>query len=84
MKRKLAWAGAILSGLYLVTIGPLPFPMMDPLPFIDEAVALAFFLKCTSSLGYDFRKWLPFFGKNGRPKFSTKKRGADKDVTIDV
>ena len=83
MKRKLAWTGAIVSGLYLVTIGPLPFPAMDPLPFIDEAVALAIFLKCTSSLGYDLRKWLPFFGKSGKsdPKCKTKD---DKDVTIDV
>jgi len=83
MKRKLAWIGAILSGLYLVTIGPLPFPAMDPLPFIDEAVALAIFLKCTSSLGYDLRKWLPFFGKNAKSKPS-KKPTKDKGVTIDV
>lgn len=83
MKRKLAWLGAILSGLYLLTIGPLPFPAMDPLPFIDEAVALAIFLKCTSSLGYDLRKWLPFLGKSGKPKPSAKKEG-DKGVTIDV
>lgn len=83
MKRKLTWLGAILSGLYLITIGPLPFPMMDPLPFIDEAMALAIFLKCTSSLGYDLRKWLPFFGKNAKSKGSGKTT-ADKDVTIDV
>jgi hypothetical protein len=83
MKRKIAWIGAILSGLYLVTIGPLPFPAMDPLPFVDEAVALAIFLKCTSSLGYDLRKWLPFFGKKGKsdPTRSPKDK---KDVTIDV
>lgn len=83
MKRKIAWIGAILSGLYLITIGPLPFPAMDPLPFVDEAVALAIFLKCTSSLGYDLRKWLPFFGKKGKsdPTRSPKDK---KGVTIDV
>jgi hypothetical protein len=83
MKRKLAWAGAIISGLYLLTIGPLPFTVMDPLPFIDEAIALAFFLKCTSILGYDLRKWLPFFGKSAKPG-PKKKRDDSKDVTIDV
>ena len=83
MKRKLAWIGAILSGLYLLTIGPLPFPAMDPLPFIDEAMALALLLKCTSLLGYDLRKWLPFFGKTGKPDAKTKENDP-KDVTIDV
>ena len=83
MKRKLTWLGAILSGLYLLTIGPLPFPAFDPLPFIDEAIALAFFLKCTSSLGFDMRKWLPFFGKNGKSKPS-QNPDDDKEVTIDV
>ena len=63
MKRKLAWIGAILSGLYLLIIGPLPFPAMDPLPFIDEVVAFGIFLKCTSHLGYDLMKWLPFMEK---------------------
>lgn len=67
MKRKLAWIGAILSGLYLLIIGPLPFPAMDPLPFIDEVVALGLFLKCTSYLGYDLRKWLPFMEKKANP-----------------
>lgn len=80
MKRKLAWAGAIISGLYLLTIGPLPFPVMDPLPFIDEAVALAFFLKCTSVLGFDMRKFLPFLKKTNKPSVPTR----TKDVTIDV
>ena len=83
MKRKLAWIGAILSGLYLLTIGPLPFPAMDPLPFIDEAVALGLFLKCTSYLGYDFRKWLPFMGKKGKSS-PTPSTAGKKDVTIDV
>jgi hypothetical protein len=79
MKRKLAWTGAILSGLYLITAGPIP----DPIPFIDEGVALAVFLKCTLYLGYDLRKWLPFSGKTGKP--DAKPNGENpKDVTIDV
>lgn len=83
MKRKLAWIGAILSGLYLLIIGPLPFPAMDPLPFIDEVVALGFFLKCTSHLGYDLRKWLPLMEKKGKSRPVSRPAGK-KDVTIDV
>jgi len=83
MKRKIAWIGAILSGLYLLTIGPLPFPAMDPLPFIDEAFALAIFLKCTSHLGYDLRKWLPSMGKKGKSS-PTPPAAGKKNVTIDV
>jgi hypothetical protein len=79
MKRKLAWIGAILSGLYLITAGPIP----DPIPFIDEGVALAVLLKCTAYLGYDLRKWLPFFGKSAKPAPKTKGKST-KDVTIDV
>lgn len=79
MKRKLAWAGAILSGLYLLTAGPIP----DPIPFIDEGVALAVFLKCTLYLGYDLRKWLPFMGKKGKSD-PTRHAGGKKGVTIDV
>lgn len=83
MKRKFAWIGAILSGLYLLTIGPLPFPAMDPLPFIDEVVALGIFLKCTSYLGYDLRKWLPLMEKKGNYS-SVSRQAGKKDVTIDV
>jgi hypothetical protein len=79
MKRKLAWIGAVLSGLYLLTVGPVP----DPIPFIDEAVALAVFLKCTAYLGFDLRKWLPFLGKKGKSD-PIRRPESKKDVTIDV
>ena len=36
----------ILSGLYLLIMGP----MLDPLPLIDEGVALAFFIKTLKDL----------------------------------
>jgi hypothetical protein len=31
----------LIAGLYLLLMGP----MIDPLPFVDEGVALAFFIK---------------------------------------
>ena len=74
MRRKLAWIFATLSGGYLLTIGILP----DPIPFIDEAFALAIFIKATSSLGYDVRRFLPFFGKSRSVK--SPARGATIDV----
>lgn len=79
MKRKLAWLGVILSGLYLLTVGPIP----DPIPFIDEGVALALLLKCASYLGYDLRKWLPFLSKKEKSPQPGRNKNP-KDVTIDV
>ncbi len=82
MKRKLAWIGVILSGLYLLTAGPLP----DPIPFIDEGVAFAVLLKCVAYLGYDLRKWLPFFSKQKESanSKSSKSDKTDNNITIDV
>ncbi|MGJ8643592.1 MAG: hypothetical protein ACSHX9_09310 [Luteolibacter sp.] len=79
MKRKLAIAGAVLSGLYLLTAGPIP----DPIPFIDEGFAFAIFLKCMGSLGFNLQNWTSIFGKSDKPD-DTKGKADPKDVTIDV
>jgi hypothetical protein len=79
MKRKIAWLGVILSALYLITIGILP----DPLPLVDEGIALAVLLRCSSYLGYDLRKWVPFLPRREKP-LSQKPNKIRKDITIDV
>lgn len=78
MKRRIAWFLAGSSGLYLLTIGPLP----DPLPIIDEATALLVFVKSMAYLGYDVRQWLPFLRK-GKTVGSSARRPACGQ-TVDV
>ena len=78
MKRRIAWFLASVSGLYLLTIGPLP----DPIPIVDEATALLIFVKSMAFLGYDVTRFLPFLGKNKSAKTRTAKRSAGNVVDI--
>lgn len=76
MKRFILWIIVFASGLCVF--------IPDPIPFIDEAIALAIFLKATSALGYDLSRFLPFFGK--AKAAAGKKAGGTqaKDMTVDV
>jgi len=83
MKRTIVWFFAILSGLYLLIMGP----MIDPLPFIDEGVALAVFVKSMGYLGYDVRRWIPFLGKGKKAKADANRAKTDSKArasTVDV
>jgi hypothetical protein len=78
VKKNIAWFLAILSAIYLLTIGLIP----DPIPFIDEGIALLIFVQATRYLGYDVTKWLPFFGKGKSPQSPSS--GGSSKQTIDV
>lgn len=80
MKRRIAWLLAILSGLYLLIMGPMP----DLVPVIDEATALLIFVKSMAYLGYDVRKWLPFLGKRVDVKEKPASSGRASGRTVDV
>jgi hypothetical protein len=76
MKRLFLWLVAIISGICLF--------LPDPIPFVDEAILLAIFLKSTTSLGFNLGRWLPFFGKGkeaSAPRDGTRRA---KDMTVDV
>jgi hypothetical protein len=81
MKRFILWIVVLVSGFYAFLAGPF---IPDPLPFLDEAVALAIFLKATSALGYDVRRFLPFLGKAKAAGGKKAGQAQSKDMTVDV
>lgn len=73
VKKFIALVFAVLSGGYLL-LGPLP----DPLPFLDEGMALLVFVKSLAVLGVDLSRFLPLAGKKAKP--AGKKDGRVIDV----
>lgn len=61
MKKFFALIFAAFSGVYLL-LGPIP----DPLPLVDEGVALVIFLNCLAALGLDLRKYIGMGPKKKR------------------
>lgn len=74
VKKLFALVLAFFSGAYVI-FGWMP----DPLPLIDEAVALAIFVRSMAALGIDVTRLLPFIGRKS-------KQGTSKDPgkVIDV
>lgn len=77
VKKLIAFLFALASGLYLLVMGPLPFPA-DPIPFVDEATALIIFVKSMQVLGVDLTRFIPFLGK--KMKTAPKAAGPVVDV----
>lgn len=73
MKKVIALIFAVLSGGYLL-LGPVP----DPLPFLDEGMAVLVLVKSLAVLGVDLSGFLPHLGKKTKP--GGKKGGRVIDV----
>ena len=80
MKRFFALILALVSGTYLLTMGPMP----DPLPIVDEALMLVIFVQALAALGIDVRRWLPLFGKKMPASPRSAGQSPEHRRTIDV
>ena len=76
MKKALATLAVLMSGCYLLTLGIVP----DPVPFIDEGIALVVLVKSLAYLGIDISRFVPFMSRKVKPG-----KGPEGDgQTIDV
>lgn len=74
MNKLIALLFALVAGIYLLFLGWIP----DPVPFLDEGMALIILVKSMSVLGVDLSRFLPFFGRR------SKKEAADQGPVVDV
>ncbi len=72
MKKLFALFFVGLSGLYLLVAGPMP----DPIPFLDEGMALIVFVNSLAFLGLDLRR---FVGMGKKKDNMRKTKGAVVD-----
>jgi len=61
VKKAIALVLAMVSGGYLL-LGPLP----DPLPLLDEGLALLVLVQALAYLGIDLRRWVPGLAKKAK------------------
>lgn len=61
MKKFIVLLIAIASGISLCA----DIFIIDPLPFLDEAILLAIFTKSVAYLGFDVTRFLPFLRRKG-------------------
>lgn len=76
MKKALALLFALLSGGYLLTIGIL----WDPVPFIDEGLALIVLVKSLGFLGIDISRFVPFMSRKTKAGKTPESSGQTIDV----
>lgn len=76
MKKALAILAVLLSGGYLLTIGILP----DPVPFIDEGLALVVLVKSLGFLGIDVSRFVPFMSRKAKPAKAPNSNGQTIDI----
>ena len=77
MKKLIALLFALISGIYLLTLGVWIGPP-DFVLFIDEATALIIFVKAMGVLGVDLSRLVPFLGR--KEKTPSKPPGQVVDV----
>lgn len=76
MKKALATLAVLMSGGYLLTLGILP----DPVPFIDEGVALVVLVKSLAYLGIDISRFVPFMSRKAKQEKTPEGDGQTIDV----
>ena len=76
MKRAIALFLVVFSAAYLLVIGPMP----DPVPVIDEALALMVLVQSLAALGINVRRWLPWLRRRAAAPVRMDRGGPTIDV----